>query len=99
MIRCHLGRLLGDRKLKISDVVRDTGINRGTLTRLYYEKTERVEFEALDRLCEYFGCSIHDLLEYVPGAAGPVPPTSAPTSPAMKAAAKKADLARKVRTK
>ncbi|WP_252405811.1 helix-turn-helix domain-containing protein, partial [Escherichia coli] len=30
-----MSRLLGERKLKISDVVRDTGINRGTLTRLY----------------------------------------------------------------
>lgn len=35
MVKCHLSRLLGERKLKISDVVRDTGINRGTLTRLY----------------------------------------------------------------
>jgi putative transcriptional regulator len=69
MIRCHLGRLLGDRKLKIADVVRDTGINRGTLTRLYYETSERVELEALDRLCEYFGCEIEQLLEYVPDAA------------------------------
>jgi putative transcriptional regulator len=73
MIRCHLGRLLGDRKLKIADVVRDTDINRGTLTRLYYETSERVELEALDRLCEYFGCGIDQLLEYVPDAAATKP--------------------------
>ena len=45
MIRCHFARLLGERKLKISDVARDTGINRGTLTRLYYETAERLERE------------------------------------------------------
>ncbi len=65
MIRCHLGRMLGERKLKISDVARDTGINRGTLTRLYYETAERYEVEVLEQLCRYFGCSIGDLLEFV----------------------------------
>jgi putative transcriptional regulator len=45
MIRCHFARLLGERKLKIADVARDTGINRGTLTRLYYETAERVEID------------------------------------------------------
>lgn len=66
MIRCHFARLLGERKLKISDVARDTGINRGTLTRLYYETAERIELEVLDSLCEYFGIDLPDLLERQP---------------------------------
>ena len=66
MIRCHFARLLGERKLKISDVARDTGINRGTLTRLYYETAERVELDVLDKLCRYFGVEVSDLLERVP---------------------------------
>jgi putative transcriptional regulator len=65
MIRCHLSRLLGERKLKISDVARDTGINRGTLTRLYHETAERIELEVLDKLCEYLRVSVPDLLERV----------------------------------
>jgi putative transcriptional regulator len=65
MIRCHFARLLGERKLKIADVARDTGINRGTLTRLYYETAERIELEVLDQLCEYFQIDISDLLERV----------------------------------
>lgn len=68
MIRCHFARLLGERKLKISDVARDTGINRGTLTRLYYETAERVELEVLDKLCEYFQVDLPDLLERVDNA-------------------------------
>jgi len=66
MIRCHFARLLGDRKLKISDVARDTGINRNTLTRLYQETVERYDAEVLDRLCAYLQCPIGDLLEHVP---------------------------------
>jgi len=65
MIRCHFARLMGERKLKIADVARDTGINRGTLTRLYYETAERIELEVLDQLCEYFQIGISDLLERV----------------------------------
>ena len=65
MIKCHLSKLMGERKLKISDVARDTGINRGTLTRLYYETAERIELEVLDQLCDYFGVELGDLLERV----------------------------------
>ena len=62
-MRVYLSRLLGEHKKKISDVTRDTGINRGTLTRMYYEDAERVDLEVLDILCQYFRCSIQDLLE------------------------------------
>ena len=65
MIKCHLARLLGERKLKISDVARDTGINRGTITRLYHETAERVDFEVLDQLCEYLAVDLTVLLERV----------------------------------
>lgn len=71
MIRCHFARLLGERKLKISDVARDTGINRGTLTRLYYETAERIELEVLDQLCDYFGIDLPDLLERTTPAKAP----------------------------
>jgi putative transcriptional regulator len=67
MIRCHFARLMGERKLKISDVARDTGINRGTLTRLYYETAERIELEVLDQLCDYFTIDLPELIERTPG--------------------------------
>jgi putative transcriptional regulator len=66
MIRCHFARLMGERKLKISDVARDTGINRGTLTRLYYETAERIELEVLDQLCDYFTIDLPELIERTP---------------------------------
>ena len=66
MIKCHFSKLLGEQKLKISDVVRDTGINRGTLTRLYHEQAQRVELDVMNKLCRYFGCSVDELFEYIP---------------------------------
>jgi putative transcriptional regulator len=71
MISCNFARLLGE--LKISDVARDTGINRGTLTRLYYETAERIELEVLDQLCDYFGIDLPELLVRTPGDRAPLP--------------------------
>ena len=65
MIKCHLSRLMGERKLKISDVARDTGLHRNTITLLYQETSARIDVDALDKLCEYFGVGVADLFEYV----------------------------------
>jgi len=65
MLKCHLSRIMGEKRLKISDVSVATGINRGTLTRLYYEKASRVDLETIDSLCEYLGCGVGDLFEFV----------------------------------
>lgn len=56
---------MGEKKLKISDVARDTGINRGTITRLYQETAVRVDFDVLEQLCAYLECGIGELLEVV----------------------------------
>ena len=65
MIKCHLSRLMGERKLKISDVARDTGLHRNTITLLYQETANRIDIEALDILCKYFGVTVADLFEYI----------------------------------
>lgn len=64
MIKCHLSTIMGRRRLKISDVARDTGINRGTITRLYKKEFTRLDADVLEKLCQYFECGVGDLLEY-----------------------------------
>lgn len=65
MIKCHLSRLMGERKLKISDVARDTGLHRNTITLLYQETATRIDLEAVDELCRYFSVSVGDLFEHI----------------------------------
>jgi putative transcriptional regulator len=65
MIKCHLSRLMGERKLKIADVARDTGLHRNTITLLYDETAARVDLDAIDRLCAYFGVPVEQLFEHV----------------------------------
>jgi len=66
LIRCHLARLMGERKMKIVDVARETGLNRNTITLLYKETAQRIELDVLDKLCEYFECSVAELIEFKP---------------------------------
>jgi putative transcriptional regulator len=52
--------------MKISDVARETSLNRSTITALYNESAARVEIEAIEKLCGLFNCKVGDLFEYVP---------------------------------
>lgn len=65
MIRCHLSRLMGERKMKIADVARETNLHRNTITLLYKETATRVDFETMDKLCKLFGCELGDLFEFI----------------------------------
>jgi putative transcriptional regulator len=54
--------MMGERKLKIADVARETGLHRNTITLLYNETANRVDMETIDRLCDLFACG-WDLFE------------------------------------
>lgn len=68
MIKCHLSRLMGERRIKIAELARDTGINRGTLTRLFHEHATRIDLDVIDQLCGHLGCQVGDLFEHQDGA-------------------------------
>lgn len=65
LIKCHLARLMGEHKLKVVDVARETGLNRNTITLLYKETAVRVDFETMEKLCDLFNCRVEDLFEKV----------------------------------
>lgn len=64
MLKCHLSKIMGEKRLKISDVARDTDINRGTITRLYNETATRVDLDVIDSLCAYLQVSVGELFEH-----------------------------------
>ena len=64
MIKCNLALLMAHEKMKISDVSRETGLNRSTVTALYKETANRIDLEAVDKLCNLFSCKVGELFEY-----------------------------------
>lgn len=71
MIKCHLSRLMGERKVRIADVARETGLHRNMLTLLYDETARRVELEAVDKLCRFLKVPVGELFEFVDTPADP----------------------------
>ncbi|MEM9004595.1 MAG: helix-turn-helix transcriptional regulator [Cyanobacteria bacterium P01_F01_bin.86] len=63
MVKCHLSRILGEKKLKVAEVARDTGINKNTLHKMYKETTKRVDLDVVEELCRYLNVSVGELFE------------------------------------
>jgi putative transcriptional regulator len=63
-VHSQLSVRLGERRLKIAELSRSTGISRGTLTRLYKDTADRVDLDVLDRLCRALDCDVGDLMSF-----------------------------------
>ena len=66
MIKIHLSRMLGEKRITQAELSRQTGIRPSTISDIYNEMSERLNVEHLDRICEYLDCDINDLIEYIP---------------------------------
>jgi len=66
MIKIHLSRILGEKRITQAELSRQTGIRPSTISEIYNEIIERLNIEHLDRICEYLDCTITDLIEYTP---------------------------------
>lgn len=66
MIKCHLSRIMGEKKLRVADVARAIGVHRNAITLLYEETATRVDLETISKLCTYLSCKIEDIFEFIP---------------------------------
>ena len=73
MLVNRLSTLMGQRRLSIQDVARDTGLHYTTVFQLYHDRSNRFDRETLDRLCRYFGVGLGELLEWAPDASDTAP--------------------------
>lgn len=62
MIICNLPVLLAERRLKVSDLIRGTGINKTTLHKLYNGESTRIDFETINKICDFLDIGVGDLL-------------------------------------
>lgn len=61
-IKSNLHILMGEKKIRsINQLSKDTGISRPTLTRIYNDESDRIEFTTIYKLCQFFGCEVGDL--------------------------------------
>ena len=64
MIKVHLSRLLGEKRMTQAELAQKTGIRPATINEYYNELAERINLDYLSRICEVLDCRIEDVLEY-----------------------------------
>ncbi|MFV5524722.1 helix-turn-helix transcriptional regulator [Acinetobacter variabilis] len=62
MIKSNLAVLLAERKMRVADLVKETGINKSTLYKLYNDESVRIDFETIDKICLALNVGVGDLL-------------------------------------
>lgn len=70
MIVNRLSRLMGERRVGVREVARETKLATKTVVDIYYDRTTRFDRHTIDALCTYFGVDTQQLLEWRPDGAG-----------------------------
>lgn len=64
-IHCRLSTIMGEKRLRMTDVADGAGLARSTVFGLWHDKTRKVDYDVLDKLCRFLNCQPGDLLVYV----------------------------------
>ena len=72
MIRFRIKELIAEkafrehRKITMSEVAAETGVNRSSLSKMTNPQTEHSTTTAsINALCKYFGCKVEDVMVYI----------------------------------
>lgn len=57
-----LWKLLIDKKMKKTDLIREAKISSNVLAKM--GKEESVSLESIGKICSLFGCNVNDILEF-----------------------------------
>lgn len=55
---------MGEKRYNMTDVYEKTGLSRTTISNLYHDRMERIDYETLNKLCKLFKCGVEGILEF-----------------------------------
>ena len=61
-MKIMLNQLLDERGISQNQMAKDTGISVTTLRNLNHNRTTRISFDILEKICIYLDCGVADLL-------------------------------------
>ena len=65
MIKNRLSRLLGERRMTQKKLAELTQLRTSTINAIFNERSTRIEYEVLDKICIALQCQPGDLLEFI----------------------------------
>ena len=62
-----LNQVLEDKGISQNQLAKDTGISVETIRNFKNNKTSRISFDVLEKVCNYLGCGIEDIMRLEKG--------------------------------
>ncbi|MGP1405270.1 helix-turn-helix domain-containing protein [Filifactor alocis] len=66
MIKIHLSKILGEKRITQKELADKTGIRPATIHEIYHELIDRINLEHLNKICKVLNIKVEDVLEYTP---------------------------------
>ncbi len=61
-MKVTLNQVLDQKGVSQNQLAKDTGISTSTLRNLNHNRTTRISFDVLEKICMYLNCGIEDIL-------------------------------------
>lgn len=61
-MKITLNQILDSKGISQNQMAKDTGISTSTLRNLNHNRTTRISFDILEKICQYLECGIEDVL-------------------------------------
>lgn len=66
MIKIHLSKILGEKRITQKELADKTGIRPATIHEIYHELIDRINLDHLNKICKVLNIKVDDVLEYTP---------------------------------
>ncbi len=66
MIKNRLSIILGELRMKVSELSKLTGISQNALNKIYHNKTKGIDFDTLNSLCNALQKNPQEIFEFTP---------------------------------
>ena len=64
-IKTNLSRIMGERRIKQSELSRISGVDKNTIGAVYRDEWKQIGRKTLDRICKALNVNISELLDFV----------------------------------
>lgn len=64
-IKSNLSRILGERRIKITELAEKAGVANNTVLALYHERAKGITFDVLEKICLALDCEPGDILSLI----------------------------------
>jgi putative transcriptional regulator len=66
MIKNKLSLILGEQRIRVSELSKLTGISQNALNKIYHNKTKGIDFDTLNKICNALQKDTQELFEFIP---------------------------------